>query len=102
MNQVLNWNGNLATLESEVVPFSIVLPHGIHTFDFKIELANGTADQDSTNNNVQQSFRILNHDFDVQLDLGIDCFAVETTWEIVDSNEDVVYRGAHMKTRHLP
>lgn len=91
-----NWTGNLALLESEQVELPEagfdVLPQ--NTLKVYSTNPNGNPDEDPTNDTVTTQFIESESTVDVAyLMIKLDNMPEETTWELLDSNNDVVYSG---------
>jgi hypothetical protein len=91
-----NWTGNLAFLESEI----IVLPEitftlqPSNTFTISCENPNGQPDQFPSNNTKVISMDdAMNVTSPVSLALKLDTHPDETTWELLNSQGEVLYSG---------
>lgn len=95
-NLIFNWTGNLAQWQSAPVTLpSATLMAGTHTFAALVSNPNaGLTDENSNNNSVSSSFNIVLGGQSVQLNLALDCYGSETTWELQDASSIAVYAGA--------
>ena len=85
--QTYSWTGSLPTGSSE----NVVLPSqtggsGAYTFDAETSNPNGVADENPTNDLFTQSFSLNGNGQLVDLQLDLDCYAAEISWEITDDN----------------
>ncbi len=93
---VLNgvFDEGLSSLESSKLYFSLVnLQAGVYEFGFRITSIDGGMDGELVNNSVFQSFRLMQTQEPVHLELHLDCYASETTWEIRDVDDLIVFRS---------
>lgn len=102
LTQTYNWTGSLNNLESALLALPLSLPLGQHTFGIEIESVEGLDDQDASNDRISHSFLRMSNDAQLQLDLQIDCYGEETSWEILNANDDVVYSGGPYQSEPNP
>ena len=92
-----NWSGSLSSGSSTTVTLSSVNTSvGAHTFTATTvsgTLNTNQNDQDTSNDDASTSFNTGGSGTQVTLTLDLDCFGEETTWEIVNSNNQVVLSG---------
>ena len=82
LNQSYPWTGSLAQFQSVTITLpSVTLAGGNHTFDAQVINPNGSTDQNLANNTVTSSFTTVVNGQTVSLDLNIDCWGSETSWE---------------------
>ncbi|MCF8408243.1 MAG: T9SS type A sorting domain-containing protein [Crocinitomicaceae bacterium] len=95
-NQTYNWTGNLAQWQSTVVTLPIAsLTSGAHTFSATVSNPNaGLVDENTNNNVVSASFNVVIGGQSVQLNLSLDCYGTETTWELQNSTGSAIYSGS--------
>ncbi|WP_426090446.1 M43 family zinc metalloprotease [Flavobacterium sp. DSR3-2] len=94
--QTYNWTGNLATNGTQDVTLnSLTTTGGNHNFSSTIISANGTADQNSSNDNSTINFDITkNYSTNtVILTLQLDHYGTETTWNLTNSAGTILYKG---------
>ena len=93
--QQLNWNGNLNQYETDVISLPSFTPvGGGNTITVTVSNPNGSSDENDFNNQAVAEFTTLVGDaygFDLQLTL--DEYGSETTWEILDDANNVVHSG---------
>lgn len=91
-----NWTGDLAFLETEIVElselsFDILINN---TFSVSCENPNGSNDQYPPNNDISTSFQeAAQVESPVGLMLKFDDNPEETSWELLDSQNNVLYSG---------
>jgi hypothetical protein len=93
---IFNWTGNLAQWQSTPVTLpTATLTAGTHTFSALISNPNaGLTDENNNNNSVGSSFNIVIGGQSVQLNLALDCYGSETTWELQDESATAIYAGS--------
>lgn len=92
--QTYNWSGNLLSGQSEVVNLpSVSLTNGNYVFTASVSAPNGQTDENPSNNNATTNFVINTNGEEVTLNVTVDCWGEETTWEIKDDNNNVVASG---------
>lgn len=90
--ETYNWTGSLAFLQSEEITLpSLNATGGSHTFSASITAVNGGTDEVGANNAIASSLFVMESPEAVELSLTLDCYASETSWELVNSNDVVVY-----------
>ena len=95
--QTISWSGNLASMQSEIIPLPVQnSQNGTFTFEAVSSMPNGVADMNTANDQSSRTFTIQPYGQLVDLDLQMDCFGSEITWEIIDNSSGspiVVYDG---------
>jgi lysyl endopeptidase len=93
--QIYNWTGNLPQWQSVVVSLpTATLTAGNHTFSANVSSPNaGQADENSNNNSVSSTFNVVIGGQTVNLNLTLDCYGSETSWELQDENTTAIYFG---------
>lgn len=93
--QTFPWTGNLAAGASTSVTLPTVSTSaGSHTFDAYTTLPNGVTDGNPANDAASQvNFTVNPNGVQVDFTLITDCWGSETTWEVVDAQQNVVYSG---------
>lgn len=87
------WKGNLTTHQTATINFSDTSATvGNHILTAYISLPNGEIDQDSSNNQVTNSFSVYYSNV-VTLNLTTDSLASQTTWDISDTTGTILYSG---------
>jgi subtilisin family serine protease len=92
-----SWTGNLSTGQTATVTLPVQTGvNGTYTFTASTSNPNNSADQNTSNDGDSQSFSIDSNGFPVTLDLLLDCYADEISWEIVDDQSgNVVASGGN-------
>lgn len=96
INQAYNWSGNLPQWQSTnvILPTS-TMTAGNHTFSANVVDPNsGQADENANNNSVSSTFNVVIGGESVQLNLALDCYGSETSWELQDATLNAIYYGA--------
>ena len=92
--QQINWNGNLATGQTETIslpPFTPV--DGNNTIEASVSNPNGSADENSLNNDTESEFSTFAGDtYDFTFVLTLDDYGSETTWNIKRLGT-IIYEG---------
>lgn len=92
--QTYNWSGNLLSGQSEVVNLpSVSLTNGNYVFTASVSAPNGQTDENPSNNSATSNFVINTNGEEVTLNVTVDCWGEDTTWEIRDDNNNVVASG---------
>lgn len=95
LNQTYSWTGSLNQWQSEVINLpSFALTGGAHTFNAEAVNPNGATDENLMNNVTNSSFTVVINGQTVSLDLNLDCYASETSWELLDASSTVIYSGS--------
>jgi hypothetical protein len=95
-NQTFNWTGNLAQWQSALVSLpTSSLTAGNHTFSATVSNPNaGLVDENNNNNSVSSAFNVVIGGQSVQLNLELDCYGSETTWELQNASSTAIYAGS--------
>ncbi len=91
-----NWTGSIYPLETKLIELPSVnfADLEVNTCDVTIENPNGVPDEDPTNNEGTNTFNApVTTTLTVYLDLLTDNYGSETSWEVLNSNGDVLYSG---------
>jgi hypothetical protein len=94
-NLVYNWTGSLAQYQTAVITLpSSSVANGNHTFQAVVSNPNANTDGNTLNNTISSSFTsIVNGQF-VDLNLILDCYGSEITWQITNnSGSTIIYNG---------
>ena len=92
ITQSIAWSGALSRYETAVIQLpSIVLPAGTHTLKAIVQMPNGVADQNLTNDTLLSQFNLVVGGSYVKLDLLLDCWGSETSWQVVNNQNTVIY-----------
>lgn len=92
--QQINWSGNLAQFETDVVSIPTFTPvSGGNEVTVTINNPNGSQDENDLNNNATVEFyTIVGETVSLTLNLTLDAYGSETTWDLVSSG-NIVYSG---------
>ena len=94
-DQTFNWTGNLIQYASALVSLpTITVTTGPHQFSATSTLPNGGTDQVIANNVLISNFYSVISGENVTLNLNLDCYGSETSWELKDQNNVIVYKSA--------
>jgi hypothetical protein len=86
----------LAQFENEIIELpSYVLTDGNHSFQAKITSVNQTTDENNANNELNTSLTIVATGEPVILNLNLDHYASETSWKLVNSQNETIYSGGN-------
>ncbi|MBI5914191.1 MAG: T9SS type A sorting domain-containing protein [Bacteroidetes bacterium] len=90
----INWTGALPPGQTEVVPFgSDEVVDGNNTVYAYAQLPNGVNDEDDTNDSSTRPFSIVGGGTGILLELLTDNYPNETTWDLFDENDNVLFSG---------
>lgn len=95
-NQTYNWTGTLLQWQSTSVTLPMAtLTAGAHTFSASVTNPNtGLTDENNNNNSVNSSFNVVIGGESVQLNLTLDCYGSETSWELQDNTGTAIYSAS--------
>lgn len=92
--QTMNWTGNLATMQTEVVGLPYFgSQNNNNSISVELVNPNGQTDEDPTNNELSSSYVAVIEGERINMDLTMDCYAEETSWYVEDDNGDIWYEG---------
>jgi len=92
--QTINWTGNLEMGANDTIPVTLIgLSEAINQLSVTSSLPNQVTDEVPTNDTVTKGFTILFDGVSVFLNLTLDDFPEETTWEITDSTGTILHNG---------
>jgi len=95
MDQTYPWTGSLAQWQTTTVTLPTAsLSNGAHTFDAEVVNPNGTTDENLVNNTTTSSFTNVVGGQTISLDLNLDCWGSETSWELTDASSTVLFSGS--------
>ncbi len=96
-NTVVNWTGSLANNAQTVVatPSYTDLATGAHTFNISVSSPNGVPDENTINDTFTLDFDVAPSftTTEVVLNVTTDSFGDETSWELLDSSNNLVISG---------
>ena len=94
-NLTYNWTGSLAQWQSTTVTLPTVsLSNGVHTFNAVISNPNTGVDENNLNNSQNSTLNVVLNGQAVVLDLTLDCYGSETSWELQNATGTVIYSGS--------
>jgi hypothetical protein len=86
------WTGSLAQYQTAVITLpNMTLPAGNQTFNAQVTNPNGSTDENANNNLITSALTIVVNGQTVTLSLDLDCYASETSWELRDASNTVLY-----------
>jgi len=92
VNNTYNWTGNLGSYATTTVTLpDLNSSNGNHTFNCYTSNPNGGSDGNSSNDDATSSFILGTGGAIVTLDLTLDCYGEEISWELIDDNNSVIY-----------
>jgi hypothetical protein len=95
LNQTYPWIGSLNQFQTVTITLpTATLAGGNHTFDAEVVNPNGSADLNLANNTISSSFSTVVNGQTVTLDLNLDCWGSETSWELYDVSSVMIYSGS--------
>lgn len=93
-NQSLTWNGNLSNGQTEQVQLpNFSLNGGLNQIEVTLQNPNNDTDENPGNNSTTASFLAAADGEYITMDLTLDCFGDEISWEVVDDNGTQWYQG---------
>ncbi len=93
--QIFNWTGSLPQWQSTVINLpTTTLGSGNHTFTASVNNPNASIDENNNNNSTSSSFTVVIGGQAVQLNLSLDCYGSETSWELQNSEGTAIYAGS--------
>jgi hypothetical protein len=94
-SQIFNWTGSLPQWQSTVINLpTTTLGSGNHTFTASVNNPNASIDENNNNNSTSSSFTVVIGGQAVQLNLSLDCYGSETSWELQNSEGTAIYAGS--------
>lgn len=92
--QTIDWTGSLESGASETVNVTLTgFLGGTNTINAATSLPNGETDETPANDGFEREFEAILGGVTVTLELLLDGFPTETTWEVTDDNNAVVFSG---------
>lgn len=94
-NLTYNWSGSLSQWQSTTITLPTSnLSNGIHTFNAVVGNPNTGVDENNVNNTQSSTFNVVLNGQAVVLDLTLDCYGSETSWELQNATGTVIYSGS--------
>jgi hypothetical protein len=92
--QEVQWQGALAPGATEVVSVQIgPFLEGDNSFTVTASMPNGVPDEDTSNDERSLSFEAIYGASEITLQVFTDTWPFETTWELVDENDEIIETG---------
>lgn len=93
-NQTYAWSGSLNQWQTALVTLPTSnLTSGTNTFNAIVVNPNGATDENLLNNTTSSTFTTVVNGNNVTLNLNLDCWGSETTWELSNASNVVLYSG---------
>lgn len=94
-NLTYNWTGSLNQGQSTTITLpTATLTGGSHTFNATVTNPNGSTDQNAGNNTISSTFTTVLAGLTLELTLNLDCWGSETTWELTNASNQVLFSGS--------
>ncbi len=89
-----NWSGSLAQFANSVITLpNQTLTSGTHTFNAIVTSSNGSSDLGVINNTVTSTLNAVTDGEMIDLNLNLDYWASEISWQVLDQSSSVLYSG---------
>jgi hypothetical protein len=90
--QTYIWTGTLPQWQSSIVSLPVTnLDEGNHTFVASIKNPNESGDQNNNNDKTSTNFSVIVNGAKARLDVQMDCYGSEISWELLDVNNKAIY-----------
>jgi lysyl endopeptidase len=90
--QVYNWSGSLIQYQTAVITLpEHTFTNGSHTFEAVVSQPNASTDENASNNTLSTTFTVIVNGETITLNLNIDRFGSETSWQLLNANNTVLY-----------
>lgn len=94
--QTYNWTGSLSAGQTTNVSLgNVTATSGLHTFNATTNNPNGTTDNDMSNDAASSQFTYIANPAIVNVDIVLDDYGTETTWEITDGATTIASGGPY-------
>lgn len=94
--QTFNWSGTLSPGQTTNVNLgNVTASSGVHTFNAATSNPNGTTDNDMSNDAASAQFNYIANPATINVDIVLDDYGSETTWEITDGATVIASGGAY-------
>lgn len=94
VTQTVDWTGSLASGEVGSVTISVEpLMNGTNTILVETSMPNNLPDEITENDSYERSFNVLLDGVDVSLELNLDNYPEETSWQLADEAGNVLFTG---------
>ena len=102
-NQTYAWSGSLNQWQTALVTLPTSnLTSGTNTFNAIVVNPNGATDENLLNNTTSSTFTTVVNGNNVTLNLNLDCWGSETTWELTNTSNVVLYSGSGYANSQTP
>lgn len=92
--ETIEWNGSLMSGETEVVNLpELTLQDGINSLEITLSNPNGSIDENPGNNTAIFEFSAFVDAVEYNITLVLDDYGSETTWDVRNENDIVLYSG---------
>lgn len=93
--QTYTWTGVLPQWQNTSVTLPMAnLSAGSHTFSATVNNPNASVDENSVNDAVSSTFNVVVGGQNVLMNLTLDCYGSETSWELQDATGTAIYAGS--------
>jgi len=93
--QTYNWTGNLPQWQSTIISLPTTsLGAGSYTFSASVNNPNASIDENNNNNSTSSTFTVVIGGQAVQLNLSLDCYGSETSWELQNAEGTALFAGS--------
>lgn len=94
-NLIYNWVGSLPQWQSTTITLpAVTLTNGLHTFNATVSNPNTGVDENNLNNSQNSSFTLVINGQPVDLNLTLDCYGSETSWQLQNSTGVTLFTGS--------
>lgn len=95
------WNGNLMTNQTTEITFpSNTFPAGNNTITYQIISVNNGTNVATSGQSLDVNFTVIESGVLIRLNILTDYYPDETTWQITDANQQVIYSGGPFQNRN--
>lgn len=102
-NQTFAWSGALSQWQTALVTLPTSnLTSGTNTFNAIVVNPNGATDENLLNNTTSSTFTTVVNGNIVSLNLNLDCWGSETTWELSNASNVVLFTGSGFANAQNP
>jgi hypothetical protein len=92
LTQTYIWSGTIPQWQSSIVSLPQTnLDEGNHTFIATIKNPNSSVDENTNNDKTSTNFFVVVNGAKARLDMEMDCYGSEISWELLDDNNKAIY-----------
>jgi len=92
--ETINWQGTLTAGNSKTLPLLVEnLMAGNNILELVAYAPSGMTDQRTTNNATNRGFMVSGAEIDITLHLTLDQYPNETTWQVTDVQDNILFSG---------